>query len=65
MSDRKGDKRMVVQCVWFFSSIGSRREVKARGNDSQRLTALEQLKRARQGGQGAIVEQVHWLFCPI
>jgi hypothetical protein len=41
-----------------FFKIGSRREIKTRGNDVQRLNALEQLKRARQGGQVAIVEQV-------
>jgi hypothetical protein len=42
----------------FFCAIGSRREIKTRGNDAQRINALEQLKRARQGGQAAIVEQV-------
>ncbi len=42
----------------MFYRIGSRREIKTRGNDFQRVNALEQLKRARQGGQAAIVEQV-------
>ncbi|CAF5200803.1 unnamed protein product, partial [Rotaria magnacalcarata] len=35
----------------------SRRQIKPRGNDSERLSALEQLKRARQGGPAACVEQ--------
>ena len=42
--------------------IGTRRQVKIRGSDAQRLNALEQLKRARQGGQGAILEQVNWFI---
>ncbi|CAF0773863.1 unnamed protein product [Adineta ricciae] len=40
-----------------MSSDRSRREIKVRGNDAQRLNALEQLKRARQGGQAAVAEQ--------
>ncbi|UJR25876.1 hypothetical protein I4U23_007226 [Adineta vaga] len=40
-----------------MSSDRSRRQVKVRGNDTQRVNALEQLKRARQGGQSAITEQ--------
>jgi len=50
--------RLESLIVFIFSQIGSRREIKTRGNDVQRLSALEQLKRARQGGQTAIVEQV-------
>ena len=49
-----------VQC-WYWCSIewiGSRREIKARGTDAQRMNALEQLKRARQGGQATLVEEV-------
>ena len=46
-------------CIIFrFVQIGCRRQIKTRGNDEQRLSALEQLKRARQGGQAAIIEQV-------
>jgi len=41
----------------YFFRKGSRREIKTRGND-KRVNALEELKRARQGGQAAIVEQV-------
>ncbi|CAF0895230.1 unnamed protein product [Rotaria sordida] len=40
-----------------MSSDRTRRQIKTRGNDLERLSALEQLKRARQGGQSAIVEQ--------
>ncbi|CAM4970193.1 unnamed protein product [Rotaria socialis] len=40
-----------------MSSDRSRRQIKPRGNDSERLSALEQLKRARQGGPAACVEQ--------
>ncbi|CAF3590618.1 unnamed protein product [Adineta steineri] len=40
-----------------MSSDRCRRQIKTRGNDAQRLNALEELKRARQGGQGVIAEQ--------
>ncbi|CAF3355969.1 unnamed protein product [Rotaria sp. Silwood1] len=40
-----------------MSSDRTRRQIKARGNDLERVSALEQLKRARQGGPSTIVEQ--------
>jgi len=39
--------------------LGSRREIKARGCDATRMNALEQLKKARQGGQSAVIEEVN------
>jgi len=51
------NKRVNQSNLYFFRK-GSRREIKTRGNDKQRVNALEELKRARQGGQAAIVEQV-------
>ncbi|CAF2311623.1 unnamed protein product [Rotaria sp. Silwood2] len=40
-----------------MSSDRARRQIKTRGNDLERESALEQLKRARQGGSSAIIEQ--------
>jgi hypothetical protein len=51
------EERILI--VFVCLSIGSRREIKTRGHDAQRLNALEQLKRARQGGQAPVVEQVN------
>jgi hypothetical protein len=45
-----------------MSLIGSRRQIKTRGNDVDRLSALEQLKRARQGGPAAATEEVNIIF---
>lgn len=47
----------IISNCEFYLTKGSRREIKVRGSDNDRLSALEQLKRARQGGQASIIEQ--------
>ena len=56
---RVSDDRVVIaQRTCVFRPLGSRRQIKPRENDAHRLSALEQLKRARQGGPGTVTEQV-------
>jgi hypothetical protein len=62
MTNRKCFRRVFqvfVDRILIYCQIGCRRQIKTRGNDTQRVNALEQLKRARQGGQGTTVEEVN------